>query len=397
MGAPRSTDIMMPASPGAHALQEAERVPAVPTHILSMAFPFFTIGHSTRSVAELAGLLQQAGAGLLVDVRAIPRSRTNPQFNADALPESLAPWPIGYRHIRSLGGLRGHPRDQGPSPSAYWENRSFRNYADYTATEPFRAGLAELRELGRTHVCAIMCAEAVWRRCHRRFIANYLISEGERVFHIMGAGKIEPAVLTPAATSNPALDPGALRLSSRVDPADVSVAAAIDDVQPAARAIAEHQHLLVGQVHAHDRLADGEHRDLGRGFGDHGGERRGLAVNLSGGLLVLAQHVLPPGFRALAVRGVARVLVHAAAVAAQALGDVLGGVVEGAVGVRRLALAAQCQAAAGVHVDVAGEEASRAAEGHVRLQRVVEVLTGDRVEVIGNAHAKRVREVHLLA
>jgi hypothetical protein len=152
MGAPRSTDIMMPASPGAHALQEAERVPAVPTHILSMAFRFFTIGHSTRSVAELAGLLQQAGAGLLVDVRAIPRSRTNPQFNADALPESLAPWQIGYRHIRSLGGLREHPKDQGPSPNAYWENRSFRNYADYTATEPFRAGLAELRDLGRTHV-----------------------------------------------------------------------------------------------------------------------------------------------------------------------------------------------------------------------------------------------------
>ena len=160
---------------------------------------FLTVGHSTRSVAEFAGLLQRAGARFVIDVRAFPRSRTNPQFNFDVLPASLAEWQIGYRHLQSLGGLRGHRRDQGPSPNTYWENLSFRNYADYTTTEAFRAGLAELWGFGRSHTCAVMCAEAVWWRCHRRIIADYLLAEGEGVFHIMGAGKVEPAALNPAA------------------------------------------------------------------------------------------------------------------------------------------------------------------------------------------------------
>jgi uncharacterized protein (DUF488 family) len=164
-----------------------------------MASAFFTIGHSTRLVAELAGLLQQAEVRFVVDVRAFPRSRTNPQFNFDVLPASLAEWQIGYRHIQALGGLRGHGGDQRPSPNAYWENRSFRNYADYTGTAAFRTGLAELRDFGCVHTCAVMCAEAVWWRCHRRIIADYLIAEGEQVFHIMGPGLVEPARLNPAA------------------------------------------------------------------------------------------------------------------------------------------------------------------------------------------------------
>jgi uncharacterized protein (DUF488 family) len=162
-------------------------------------FEYFTVGHSTRSVAELADMLRLAGVGLVVDVRSVPRSRTNPQFNFDALPASLAAWQIGYRHIRELGGLRGRRKDQSPSANTWWENLSFRNYADYAATPVFRAGLAELLELGRTQVCAVMCAEAVWWRCHRRIIADYLISEGEQVFHIMGPGKATLAILTPAA------------------------------------------------------------------------------------------------------------------------------------------------------------------------------------------------------
>jgi uncharacterized protein (DUF488 family) len=101
--------------------------------------------------------------------------------------------------VQTLGGLRGHRKDQGLSQNTYWENPSFRNYADYTATAPFRAGLAELRELGRAHTCAVMCAEAVWWRCHRRIIADYLIAEGQQVFHIMGPGKVEPASLNPGA------------------------------------------------------------------------------------------------------------------------------------------------------------------------------------------------------
>ena len=150
-------------------------------------------------MAVLADLLQQAGAGFVVDVRAFPRSRTNPQFNFDVLPAALAGWQVGYQHIQALGGLRGHRKDQGPSPNAYWENLSFRNYADYAATAAFRAGLAELRELGRIHTCAVMCAEAVWWRCHRRIIADYLLCDEARVFHIMGPGKVEPANLNLAA------------------------------------------------------------------------------------------------------------------------------------------------------------------------------------------------------
>jgi uncharacterized protein (DUF488 family) len=164
-----------------------------------MTPPFFTIGHSRRSVAELAAMLQPSGANLVIDVRTVPRSRANPQFNFDTLPQSLSAWQIDYRHLRDLGGLRGRRKGQGPSPNTYWENSSFRNYADYAGTAAFRAGLRELQNLGRTHVCAIMCAEAVWWRCHRRIITDYLISDGERVCHIMGSGKLESAILNPAA------------------------------------------------------------------------------------------------------------------------------------------------------------------------------------------------------
>ena len=159
---------------------------------------FFTIGHSTRSVDELAALLREAGCGLLVDVRTIPRSRTNPQFNADTLPANLRGFDIDYRHIAALGGLRGRRKDA-PSPNGYWQNSSFRNYADYAGTQAFRDGVAELRPLGGSRRCAIRCAEAVWWRCHRRIIADYLIAGGERVWHIMGPGKIEAAALNPAA------------------------------------------------------------------------------------------------------------------------------------------------------------------------------------------------------
>jgi uncharacterized protein (DUF488 family) len=160
---------------------------------------FFTIGHSTRTLEEFAALLQEAGADLVVDVRTIPRSRTNPQFNADTLPEALREGQIGYEHIKELGGLRGRQRASDPSPNGYWRVVSFRNFADYALTPAFATGLARLRELGETHRPAIMCAEAVWWRCHRRIIADYLIAAGEDVRHILGPGHIEPATLTPGA------------------------------------------------------------------------------------------------------------------------------------------------------------------------------------------------------
>jgi uncharacterized protein (DUF488 family) len=150
-------------------------------------------------IAEFVGLLQEARVDFVVDVRSMPRSRTNPQFNGASLPETLAPWQIGYEHIATLGGLRGKARNVEPSPNAYWRVRGFRNYADYALTETFAAGLAQLRELGRLHRCAIMCAEAVWWRCHRRIITDYLLSEGERVMHILGTAHVDEASLTPGA------------------------------------------------------------------------------------------------------------------------------------------------------------------------------------------------------
>jgi len=164
-----------------------------------MAHPFFTIGHSTRSVAEFAELVTRARVRMVVDIRTVPRSRTNPQFNIGVLPGSLAAYRISYEHARELGGLRGKQRGQEPSPNGFWENESFRHYADYALTEPFRAGLARLRALGAQDRTAMMCAEAVWWRCHRRIITDYLLAEGETVFHILGPERVEEARMTPAA------------------------------------------------------------------------------------------------------------------------------------------------------------------------------------------------------
>jgi len=160
---------------------------------------FFTIGHSTRTLAKFVDLLRESNVDLVVDVRFMPRSRTNPQFNLETLPEGLAPWRIGYKHMAELGGLRGKQRLAESSPNAYWRGRSFRNYADYALTEPFASGLAQLREQGSQHRCTIMCAEAVWWRCHRRIITDYLLAAGEQVMHILGTSQVEEARLTPGA------------------------------------------------------------------------------------------------------------------------------------------------------------------------------------------------------
>jgi uncharacterized protein (DUF488 family) len=160
---------------------------------------FYTIGHSTRSIAEFISILQGVGVTLVVDVRTVPRSRANPQYNLDALPQSLASFQIGYEHIAALGGLRSKNRNVPPSVNAFWHNESFHNYADYAMSDKFRAGLARLQKLGREQRSAIMCAETLWWRCHRRIIADYLLARGERVFHIIGSGNIEPAHITNVA------------------------------------------------------------------------------------------------------------------------------------------------------------------------------------------------------
>ena len=164
-----------------------------------MPLPFHTIGHSTHPLEEFVALLRAAEVSLVIDVRTVPRSRTNPQFNRETLPESLAPCGIGYEHVAALGGLRGKKREVPRDVNAFGENDSFHNYADYALSEDFRAGFAHLREVGHARRCAIMCAEAVWWRCHRRIISDYLLAARETVLHIMGPGKIEPARVTEGA------------------------------------------------------------------------------------------------------------------------------------------------------------------------------------------------------
>ena len=165
----------------------------------SAALPVFTIGHSTRSIEEFVDLLRVAEVRLVVDVRTIPRSRTNPQYNLDHLPGALAPFQIGHRYIASLGGLRKRTREIDPEVNGLWRNKSFHNYADYALTEPFREGLDELTGLAQTQRCAIMCSEAVWWRCHRRIIADYLLLGGRDVLHLMAPRRADPATITPGA------------------------------------------------------------------------------------------------------------------------------------------------------------------------------------------------------
>jgi uncharacterized protein (DUF488 family) len=160
---------------------------------------FFTIGHSTRPLAEFMALLREAQVQLVVDVRLLPGSRTNPQYNQDALARELAAYQIGYQHIAALGGRRRKSTDVPPSVNAFWQNASFHNFADYAMGGPFQAAFAKLRDLGHARACAIMCAEAVWWRCHRRIIADYLLAEGETVLHIMARGHIVPAQMTDVA------------------------------------------------------------------------------------------------------------------------------------------------------------------------------------------------------
>ena len=165
-----------------------------------MKLPFYTIGHSTRTVEEFAALLNAAKVRLVVDIRTIPKSRTNPQFNEDTLPGSIAPYQIGYERLSELGGLRGKSKDIAPDVNGFWENASFHNYADYALSESFHKGLDHLIKLGRKKRCAVMCSEAVWWRCHRRIVADYLLARGETVFHLMGSDRIEEAHLTQGAS-----------------------------------------------------------------------------------------------------------------------------------------------------------------------------------------------------
>ena len=157
----------------------------------------WTIGHSTRAIDEFISLLTENEIKLLIDVRAFPGSKRYPQFNKDALAESLNAHGIRYEHFPELGGKRKSRPD---SRNTAWRNASFRGYADYMETEQFRKGIERLLEIAsEAGATAIMCAEAVWWRCHRSLIADYLKACGGEVLHILSANKVEPHPSTSAA------------------------------------------------------------------------------------------------------------------------------------------------------------------------------------------------------
>jgi uncharacterized protein (DUF488 family) len=156
----------------------------------------FTIGHSTRTIEDFIAILKAYGVTCLADIRTVPRSRTNPQFNKDALPESLASEDIKYIHIAGLGGLRKTSAD---SVNKGWRNDSFRGYADYMQTPEFEESLNGLIELMARETVAIMCAEAVPWRCHRSLVADALTVRGYKAEDIMSATKSEPHKIKPFA------------------------------------------------------------------------------------------------------------------------------------------------------------------------------------------------------
>jgi len=155
-----------------------------------MTFTVYTVGHSTRTQEEFLELLQSFGIECLADVRAFAASRKYPQFHADAMRSWLGEAGIRYVHLPGLGGRRR--KSPGPSPNTAWRNVSFRNYADYALTAPFRQALRELLETAEESRTAICCSEAVYWRCHRSIVSDFLVARGVPVEHIMAPGTSRP-------------------------------------------------------------------------------------------------------------------------------------------------------------------------------------------------------------
>ena len=166
-------------------------------NLLFLAMKIWTIGHSTRTIDEFVSLLQANQIRLLVDVRSLPGSKRYPQFNKEALAGSLGKTGIRHEHFPELGGRR---KAKPESKNTAWRNASFRGYADYMETEEFRKGVERLLDLAaNAGQAAIMCAEAVWWRCHRALISDYLKVRGIEVMHILDSNKTEPHPYTSAA------------------------------------------------------------------------------------------------------------------------------------------------------------------------------------------------------
>lgn len=154
----------------------------------------FTIGHSTRPIDQFLSLLKENGVARLIDIRTIPRSRFNPQFNQKSLSESAPQAGIEYIHLEELGGLR-HPRKD--SPNKEWKNDGFRGFADYMQTPEFNTAIVKLIDLASQKTTSIMCAEAVPWRCHRSLIADALLARGIEVREITSGIRTRPHTLTP--------------------------------------------------------------------------------------------------------------------------------------------------------------------------------------------------------
>lgn len=170
----------------------------VAEHSTPERLPLYTIGHARHPLDEFVGLLQGVGVTQLVDVRSFPRSRTNPQFNMDTLPVALRPHGISYQHMPALGGRRNLQKNIPPQLNAFWDNRSFHNYADYSQQPEFTDALQQLIAKSRQQRTAFMCSETVWWRCHRRIITDWLLARGETVWHIM-PDRIDRATMTRGA------------------------------------------------------------------------------------------------------------------------------------------------------------------------------------------------------
>ena len=181
---------------GSRVKAEIAGSPAMRTPKTDVSSVVLTVGHSTRTLAEFIGLLQAHGATWVVDVRTVPRSRHNPQFNMDSLPGSLKKAGLGFVHIAGLGGLR-HAKQA--SINMGWRNASFRGYADYMQTQEFAKALGELIELAKQERTAVMCAEAVPWRCHRSLISDALLVRGIRAEDIMSPTRRTVHKLTPFA------------------------------------------------------------------------------------------------------------------------------------------------------------------------------------------------------
>ncbi|WP_295958675.1 DUF488 domain-containing protein [uncultured Xanthomonas sp.] len=163
---------------------------------------FFSVGHSTRSLETFLQILRGAGVTRLADVRAFPSSRRFPQFDGSALAPALAAAGIAYRHFRALGGRRGRQPGVDPQRNGHWRSVSFHHYADYALGDEFAEALAELQAFGEDGACAVMCAEAYWRQCHRQIVCDHLLHHGHPVVHLIDVARQEPATLNPAARSD---------------------------------------------------------------------------------------------------------------------------------------------------------------------------------------------------